>query len=307
VSFPPATRPWWPWRPGSQPDWAKSPIPLNAACCAPTPPGGCCAGQEPEPQNTRPRTATAHAKTYLLAAIAFLTWLTDRGVELGDCGQGDIDAWSADGGPSAHELTDFLDWAAQRKLIVPVVLAGRSRQQGTAMDTDTRWATVDRLLHDGQLCLTDRVAGCLVLLYGQQLSRIVALTTDQVITADDGVYLKLGASQTILPEPLGGLVIELATNGRPYTGVGSPARSPWLFPGLHPGRPLHPSGLGQRLRRIGIPTMPGRRAALLHLASHIPAAVLAEILHLQPTTAVRWVAAAGGDWSTYAAQVARDR
>ena len=79
------------------------------------------------------------------------------------------------------------------------------------------------------------------------------------------------------------------------------------FPGLHPGRPLHPGGLGQRLRRIGIPTMPGRRAALLHLAAQLPAAVLAELLHLQPTTAVRWVAAAGGDWSTYAAQVARDR
>jgi hypothetical protein len=53
--------------------------------------------------------------------------------------------------------------------------------------------------------------------------------------------------------------------------------------------------------------MPGRRAALLHLAAHIPAAVLAELLHLKPTTAVRWVAAVGGDWSTYAAQVARDR
>jgi hypothetical protein len=255
----------------------------------------------------RPRTATAHAKTYLLAAIAFLAWLTDRGVELGHCGQGDIDAWSAEGGPSAHELVDFLDWAAQRKLIAPVVLAGRRRQEGAAMNPDTRWAIVERLLHDDNLCLSDRVAGCLVLLYGQQLSRIVALTVDQVMTADDDVYLKLGASQTILPEPLGGLVIQLATHGRPYTGIGSPARSPWLFPGLHPGRPLHPSGLGQRLRHIAIPTMPGRRAALLHLASQIPAAVLAELLDLQPTTTVRWVAAAGGDWSSYAAQIARDR
>jgi hypothetical protein len=258
-------------------------------------------------QTPRPRTATGHAKTYLLTAIAFLAWLTDRGVELGDCGQGNIDAWSVEGGPSAHELVDFLDWAAQRKLFAPVVLAGRRRQEGAAMNPDTRWAIVERLLHDDQLCLTDRVAGCVVLLYGQQLSRIVAITTDQVITVDGDVYLKLGASQTIVPEPLGGLVTQLATHRRPYTGVGSPARSPWLFPGLHPGRPLHPGGLGQRLRRIGIPTMPGRRAALLHLAAQLPAAVLAELLHLQPTTAVRWVAAAGGDWSTYAAQVARDR
>ena len=175
------------------------------------------------------------------------------------------------------------------------------------MNPDTRWEIVDRLLHDDHLALTDRVAGCLVLLYAQQLTRIVALTVDQVVTADDGVHLKLGASQAIIPEPLGGLLVELAANGRSHTGVGSPAHSHWLFPGLHAGRPLHPSGLGQRLRRLGIPTMPGRRAALMHLASQLPAAVLAEILHLQPTTAVRWVAAAGGDWNNYAAEVSRNR
>jgi hypothetical protein len=107
-----------------------------------------------------------------------VAWLTDRGVELGDCGQGDIDAWSVEGGPSAHELVDFLDWAAQRKLFAPVVPAGRRRQEGTAMNPDTRWAIVERLLHDDGPSISDRVAGCLVLLYGQQLNRIVAITTD---------------------------------------------------------------------------------------------------------------------------------
>ena len=82
------------------------------------------------------------------------------------------------------------------------------------MNPDTRWEIVDRLLHDDHLALTDRVAGCLVLLYAQQLTRIIALTVDQVITTDDGVYLKLGASQTIIPEPLGALLVDLATNGR---------------------------------------------------------------------------------------------
>ena len=175
------------------------------------------------------------------------------------------------------------------------------------MNPDTRWEIVGRLLHDDHLTLTDRVAGCLVLLYAQQLTHIVALTVDQVIAAEDGVHLKLGGSRTIIPEPLGGLLLELAANGRTHTGVGSHVTRHWLFPGLHPGRPLHPSGLGQRLRRLGIATMPGRRAALMHLASQLPAAVLAEILNLHPTTAVHWVAAAGGDWNNYAAQIARQR
>lgn len=175
------------------------------------------------------------------------------------------------------------------------------------MNPDTRWEIVGRRLHDDHSALTDRVAGCLVLLYAQQLTHIVALTVDQVIAAEDGVHLKLGGSRTIIPEPLGGLLLELAANGRTHTGVGSHVTSHWLFPGLHPGRPLHPSGLGQRLRRLGIATMPGRRAALMHLASQLPAAVLAEILNLHPTTAVHWVAAAGGDWNNYAAQIARQR
>lgn len=255
----------------------------------------------------RARTPTAHAKVYLTAAISFTAWLNQRGVELGECGQGDIDAWSAEGGPSAPEAVDFLHWAAGRKHVAKLDLAGRHRQPGPAMDGDTRWAIVDRLLHDSHLALTDRVAGCLVLLYAQQLSRIVALTVDQVTVTADGVYLRIGTSPTVIPEPLGALLNDLAVNGRPYTGVGSPKHSPWLFPGLHPGRPLHPSGLGQRLRNLGIPTMAGRRAALMHLAGQIPAAVLAEMLHLAPTTAVRWVAAAGGDWNTYAAQIARTR
>jgi hypothetical protein len=43
--------------------------------------------------------------------------------------------------------------------------------------------------------------------------------------------------------------------------------------------------------------MAGRRATLTDLA----AAVLADLLHLAPATAVRWMRQAGGDWSGYAA------
>jgi hypothetical protein len=64
-------------------------------------------------------------------------------------------------------MVDFLDWAVGRKLLEPVALAGRRRQEGATMDPETRWAIVNRLLHDDSVALTDRVAGCLVLLYAQ--------------------------------------------------------------------------------------------------------------------------------------------
>lgn len=253
------------------------------------------------------RTPTRHAKTRLAAAIAFLAWLAERDRTLAGAEQGDIEAWLGEGPASAHEVKDFLGWAAQRKATGRFEIPGPPLREGTALDDDQRWAIVVRLLHEDGLCLTDRVAGCLVLLYAQQLSRIVAMTLDQVISDGDDVYLSLGAGPAPVPEPLGSLVVKLVATGRSHVGLGSPPPHTWLFPGLHPGRPLHPGHLGERLAKLGIDARAGRRSALMHLAGQLPAAVLAEMLHLHATTAVHWVAAAGGDWSTYAAQVARDR
>jgi hypothetical protein len=74
---------------------------------------------------------------------------------------------------------------------------------------------------------------------------------------------------------------------------------------MQPGRPLTPARLGERLRSIGIYATSGRRSAMTHLAAQLPAAVLADLLNIAPTTAVRWVHEAGGDWSRYAAELAR--
>jgi len=73
-----------------------------------------------------------------------------------------------------------------------------------------------------------------------------------------------------------------------------------------PGKPITASQLGERLRALGIYAMPGRRAALTDLAARLPAAVLSDLLHLSAGTAVRWTHAAVGDWSAYAAAVARE-
>jgi hypothetical protein len=250
---------------------------------------------------------TAHAKTCIRAAIAFVEFLSHRGHDLAGCTQTDIDAWLDQGPPCAPRIADFIDWAASRKLLDHFAIPGPIRREGTALDDDARWAIVSRLLHDDNVELTDRVAGCLVLLYGQQLSRIVALTRDQITVTDDTLRLQLGATHIEVPEPLAGLFARLARDGRRYVGVGSPAITPWLFPGLDPGRPLTAYRLGQRLRTIGIDPASGRRSALTHLAARLPAAMLATLINLAPTTAVHWVRTAGGDWTTYAAQLLRDR
>jgi hypothetical protein len=137
------------------------------------------------------------------------------------------------------------------------------------------------------------------------MTRIAALTTSQVTRHHDGVTIQLGQHHTPVPEPLGDLLLTLITNGKPYTGIGSPPGSTWLFPGLLPGRPITARRLAERLRALGIPVQAGRRAALTDLAAQIPAAVLADLLGLHPTTAVKWAHQAGADWTRYAADLAR--
>ena len=257
-------------------------------------------------RNSTGRTPTNYPRTQLLVAARFLDWLDQHGVPLAQCSQSDVDLWLTDG-PAGYPVRDFLTWAAEHHHSPPMVAPTIGRTTGTATDPDARWALVARLLHDDTLDLTDRVAGSLLLCYGQQLSRIAVMTTDQVRRNHDHVTLRLGAHAITItiPEPLSGLLTELIDVGRSHRGVGSPATSPWLFPGHLPGRPITASRLGERLRLIGVRALPGRRATLLQLAAEVPAAVLAELLHLTPGTATRWTRDAGGDWSRYAADLAR--
>jgi hypothetical protein len=254
----------------------------------------------------RPRTYTAHARNTIGAAARFLGWLGARGTALPGCRQADVEDWLATG-PGAWYVRDFLAWAARHGHCQAFAVPRPPQRAGTAISASQRWDLAARLLRDDSIEVTDRVAGCLVLLFGQAMTRIAALTTSQVTRHHDGVTIQLGQHDVPVPGPLGGLLLTLIADGKPYTGIGSPADSKWLFPGLLPGRPITAKRLAERLRTLGIPTQAGRRAALTDLAAQLPAAVLADLLGLHPTTAVKWMHQAGADWTSYAAQVARAR
>jgi hypothetical protein len=259
--------------------------------------------------NATGQSPTSYPRTQLLVATRFLAWLGQRGLTLGQCRQGEVDNWLADG-TAGYPVRDFLGWAAEHHHCPVMLVPAAARTTGTAIDADERWELLARLLHDDTLELTDRVAGALLLCYGQQLSRIAAMTTEQVHRQHDPeiVSLRFGAHDIIVAEPLSGLLSELVDVGRrSHRGVGSPATSPWLFPGHLPGRPVTASRLGERLRLLGVRALPARRATLVQLAAEVPAAVLAELLNLTPGTATRWTRDAGADWSRYAAELARRR
>lgn len=256
--------------------------------------------------NLGPWTATRAARTHLTAAAAFVAWLDQHNITLAAAGQGDIDRWLIRG-PAAHDLRNFLRWARDHGHCQPLDIPPPVRRTGTTIEPEQRWDLLARLLHDNTLELTDRVAGALLLAYGQHLSRITAMTTDQITRTQAAVTVRFGNDHITVPEPLASLLRTHLDTPRSHLGIGSAATSPWLFPGHLPGRPLTPARLGDRLGKLGIDARAARRAALLQLGAELPAAVLAELLHLSPGAAVNWVNTAGGDWSRYAASLAAER
>lgn len=103
------------------------------------------------------------------------------------------------------------------------------------------------------------------------------------------------------PEPLASHLRQLARQRCALTQVPAGDSGPWLFPGLHPGRPVLPATISHRLARIGIDTVTGRAGALLQLAGELPPTVVADLLGLRPKTAVAWSQLAGRPWGAYPA------
>jgi len=144
-----------------------------------------------------------------------------------------------------------------------------------------------------------------VLLYAQRAATIAQLSTADVDTENDVVRLHLGATPVELPEPAADLVRALLATRAGHATIGQPATTGWLFPGGQPARPVSAAQMGHRLRALGLRPNPARSAALFGLAAEVRAAILARTLGIAIDVAVDWQHLAGGDWTSYAAEVSR--
>jgi hypothetical protein len=68
-----------------------------------------------------------------------------------------------------------------------------------------------------------------------------------------------------------------------------------------PGEHLHPSHIAQTLTRFGVPAQPARTATWRTLVRDAPPSVLADLLGVTASTAMRHAQAAGADYTAYAA------
>ncbi|SED63087.1 Site-specific recombinase XerD [Amycolatopsis tolypomycina] len=251
--------------------------------------------------------STNSIKNEITSAIGLIEWLHARGRKLRACTQADLDAWCMLGGRTPRRARSFVAWCVARGVTGSAAIAApaAAARPRVFADEDRRWRTARQLLHDDTIATIDRVAGLLVLLYGQAVSRIVRLTINDVLRADGAVQLRLGRQPLMVPEPLDTLLLGLVGTRRGKAALGHTDDHRWLFPGGLPGQALHPLTLARRLRDVGIPSRGSRNTAMIELAATLPAKILSELLGISTDSATRWAALAGTDGNGYAAELVR--
>ena len=193
-------------------------------------------------------------------------------------GHGVVNGWFASGPSTRQHALTFLSWARQQRILrgveLPVI---HTETETPAPAPTTRLAAIQRLLLDDALAPGDRVAGCLVVLYGQQVSKVAALRTTDVSCTGDVTRLKLGTDWLDVPEPVATLLRHHLRNRGNMTTAANPA-SPWLFPGQLAGEHRSYRRLVRVLHQLGIRARASRLAAWRELARQAPPAVLADAL-----------------------------
>lgn len=238
-----------------------------------------------------------------------LTWLDSRGTALAELDQASLDVWLVS---ASHDrriaAADFLRWAARRRLAPRLhVTHVQRREPDVSMTEDERWAQVRRCLTDSAVPDDVRAAGALVLLYGIPLARVVELTRDHVHQPDGtldpaGFSIALGGPVVLVPPALGQLLARLPYETSPR-GVplisGAPGQPAWLFPGRGTAGHISYTGLVTRMRRHGLTVRRARNAALISLASDLPASVISDLFGLSIAASTGWARRAGRDWQGY--------
>ncbi|MFM9920886.1 hypothetical protein [Lacisediminihabitans sp. H27-G8] len=241
---------------------------------------------------------TRHTLSRMRDLHKFHQWLGTEATDLGDATQTLVERF-INSNPTPW-LAGYLNWARRTRRCGNVdVPAHRHGTPNITMSEAERWDRVNQLLTSPDGGISARVAGLFVLLYGQQLSKLVLLSKGAIHTLPDGhTEVALGTHPVPLPRPLIPLLKELL--GGTDSSASSVTR-PWLFPGKHPGTHATVGALSHQLTKLGVNATHARNAALITLARDLPTPVLAGAAGIAPNTASSWAELAGEQFQTYPA------
>lgn len=238
-----------------------------------------------------------YAKQDITEAIKFLAWLhASHQRTAATCRQQDVDEWLASGPTTRSKIRNFFAWAKKSRLNASVQLTYQQPLPSRALTQEQRLAWIKELLVGNPDTLAYRVAGILLLLYAQPLTKIAALPTEAIVPADGEVRISLGQEPIPVPQPFAHL-LETHIGNRPnLRTTGGAAPTPWLFPSNRPGRHLDPQFIMKRLRNLGINLLGARNTALQSLVVEVPPPLVAELLGYSYNVTHRHAEIAGQPW-----------
>ena len=246
-----------------------------------------------------------HVRAESNQVTALFHWLRERGTTLATCNQGHIDAWLTESNRSHRAARGFVGWARNNSHAATIRIPTRDRARTIQyLDEDERWNILRRLLHDENLPLQDRVAGILVVLFGQKLIQISDLRSAQITGTPGNATILLGEGPIALPPAVDELFLHLRDQPEQHPGT-EPTNKTWLFPGRRPHAPACATTIAIRLNAIGITPRQARNTTLRDRAGRMPAVLLSELLGLHIQTATQWRHRAQGGGTAYAADIAR--
>lgn len=258
---------------------------------------------------TRTTPATAGQVTAVRSdmrnAYALVSWLRARDTDLADCQQSDIDEFLADFPDRRSKVGPFVRWAMDKQRAYSLNVPTSYKLPKRTIEQDHRWLLVKQLLSNTSgIDPADRLAGLLVLLFGQPASRIVQLKTDDLKIKGNRTILTLGPQPIRLPPPVSQIARKAVRNRRTHVKLGNTGESQWLFPG-NPGLHLSAARMSVRLNSLGIECRRGRNTTMTELAAQLPASVLSKLLGVDVKTATRWSGESSASSALYAAELAR--
>ncbi|MDE8670973.1 recombinase XerD [Pseudarthrobacter sp. H3Y2-7] len=241
------------------------------------------------------------AKQEITETVKFLDWLWDTHQRTAaNCTQQDIETWLATGPTTRKAIRTFIVFIKNTGTNYRVEMGHYIAKSRPAITQNQRVAWLRELLTGASESIPYRVAGILLLLYAQPLVRVAKLRTNAVeINETTGnMRITFGARPVPVPEPFAALLRE-HLESRPNLRTGSDTQSPWLFPGTRAGQPLHPNGIMDRLRSLGIDLRGARNTALDEHLLVSPPPLVADALGYSHQVAFLHADAAGDAWSRY--------
>lgn len=226
--------------------------------------------------------AIRSAKQEITEAGKFVSWLHEQQhpIDFSDCRQPHIEDYLSSGPSTRHQIRNFIVWHLRAGTVAKLTVPHRYGEHKPLITQSRRIALISHCMSSTSTAKSSRVAGLILLLYAQLITKIAALKVSDLIARPDGLYLALGKSPAPIPAQVSPLFWDYLSD-RPNQQTGN-KNSDWLFPGTIAGQHIHTESLMGKLRAAGIDLAGARNTTLRDLVTELPPTLVAQALGYSP-------------------------